>query len=173
MSKLAWTPWHRVVKIRPDLKSRELSLNIFAADLYDVVLNPFASVRGIKYRAAAGKLNALTSSAYRAHLMRQMRKRRLADAGLPEPFSPHSLRVAAVTDLLTQNAPLEDVQYLARHASPTTARVYDRRQGTEIVAGRVRFLGAPPTDSLEKGTTGEPSLEIDQEAPAWELLRAA
>ncbi len=38
MSKLAWTPWHKVVKIRPDLKSGELSLNIFAADLYDVAM---------------------------------------------------------------------------------------------------------------------------------------
>ncbi len=38
MTKLAWTPWHKVVKIRPDLKSGELSLNIFAADLYDVAM---------------------------------------------------------------------------------------------------------------------------------------
>jgi len=38
MAKLAWTPWHKVVKIRPDLKSGELSLNIFAADLYDVAM---------------------------------------------------------------------------------------------------------------------------------------
>ena len=38
MAKLAWTPWHSVVKIRPDLKSGELSLNIFAADLYDVAM---------------------------------------------------------------------------------------------------------------------------------------
>jgi hypothetical protein len=38
MAKLAWTPWHSVVKIRPDVKSGELSLNIFAADLYDVAV---------------------------------------------------------------------------------------------------------------------------------------
>lgn len=38
MTKLAWTPWHKVVEIRPDLKSGELSLNIFAADLYDVAM---------------------------------------------------------------------------------------------------------------------------------------
>jgi single-strand DNA-binding protein len=37
---------------------------------------------------------------------------------------------------------------------------------TEIVASRVQFLGSPPADSLEKGTTGDPSPEIDQEAPA-------
>src|SRR5919205_1886788 len=38
MSKLAWTPWHKVVKLREDLKSGEISLAIFAADLYDVVM---------------------------------------------------------------------------------------------------------------------------------------
>ena len=38
ITKLAWTPWHKVVKIRQDLKSGDLSLNIFAADLYDVAM---------------------------------------------------------------------------------------------------------------------------------------
>jgi len=38
VSKLSWTPWHSVVQLRDDLKSGELSLNIFAADLYDVVM---------------------------------------------------------------------------------------------------------------------------------------
>ncbi len=37
--KLQWTPWHEVVQVRDDLKSGELSLAIFAADLYDVVMN--------------------------------------------------------------------------------------------------------------------------------------
>jgi hypothetical protein len=45
--------------------------------------------------------------------MRQMMKRRLEDAGLPDFFSPHSFRITVVTDLLNQNVPLEDVQYLA------------------------------------------------------------
>ncbi|MBX9660392.1 MAG: tyrosine-type recombinase/integrase [Nitrospiraceae bacterium] len=46
---------------------------------------------------------------------------------LPELFSPHSFRVIVVTDLLNQNVPLEDVQYLAGHSSRTTTRTYDRR----------------------------------------------
>jgi len=36
--------------------------------------------------------------------------------------------VSAVTDLLTQNVLLGDVQYLAGHSSPRTTRLYDRRQ---------------------------------------------
>ncbi len=38
MSKISWKPWHQVVQLRPDLKSGELSLAAFAADLYDVVM---------------------------------------------------------------------------------------------------------------------------------------
>src|SRR5438552_8744248 len=44
MAKLAWTPWHKVVQLREDLKSGELSLAIFAADLYDVVMGKARSV---------------------------------------------------------------------------------------------------------------------------------
>jgi len=29
MSKLQWDPWHEVVKLRPDVKSGELTLNVF------------------------------------------------------------------------------------------------------------------------------------------------
>ncbi|RJP18436.1 MAG: ATP-binding protein [Candidatus Abyssobacteria bacterium SURF_5] len=36
MNKLPWKPWHKVVKLRDDLKSGKLTLNMFAADLYEV-----------------------------------------------------------------------------------------------------------------------------------------
>ena len=42
--------------------------------------------------------------------------------------NPHSFRVLVVTDLLTQDVPLEDIQYLAGHANPKTTQIYDRRQ---------------------------------------------
>jgi hypothetical protein len=38
MSTLPWTPWHKLVRLRDDLRSGELSLSIFAADLYDVAM---------------------------------------------------------------------------------------------------------------------------------------
>jgi integrase/recombinase XerD len=79
-------------------------------------------------RAADGKRKALTGDQYKTHSIRQMLKRRLKDAGLPHLYSPHSFRVTVVTDLLNQNVPLEDVQYLAGHSSPTTTRIYDRRR---------------------------------------------
>ena len=33
-----WKPWHEVVQLRDDLRTGELSLAVFAADLYDVVM---------------------------------------------------------------------------------------------------------------------------------------
>ena len=36
--KIHWQPWHRVVELRDDLKTGELSLAVFAADLYDVIM---------------------------------------------------------------------------------------------------------------------------------------
>ena len=38
MGKLPWKPWHEVVKLRDDLKSGELPLHMFAADLYEVMM---------------------------------------------------------------------------------------------------------------------------------------
>ena len=52
----------------------------------------------------------------------------LKDAGLPPRLSPHSFRVTAITDLLSQGVPLEEVPHLAGHADPRTTRLYDRRQ---------------------------------------------
>ena len=123
---------HRVLRFREKGgKDREIPVRHDLA----VWLNAYIAAAGITeeakaplFRAADGKRKVLTTSVYRAHSMRQMMKRRLEDAGLPDLFSPHSFRVTVVTNLLNQNVPLEDVQYLAGHASPTTTRVYDRRR---------------------------------------------
>jgi integrase/recombinase XerD len=124
---------HRVLRFREKGgKDREIPVRHDLAGW----LNEYIAAAGIAeddgkmplFRGAAGKRKRLTASAYTAHSMRQMMKRRLDDASLPHLFSPHSFRVTVVTDLLNQNVPLEDVQYLAGHSSPTTTRVYDRRR---------------------------------------------
>jgi hypothetical protein len=38
MAKLSWKPWHEVVKLRDDLRSGDLPLHMFAADLYEVMM---------------------------------------------------------------------------------------------------------------------------------------
>ena len=59
--------------------------------------------------------------------IRELLKRRLLEAGLPAIITPHSFRVMVVTDLLEQNVPIEDVQYLAGHSHPSTTQICDRR----------------------------------------------
>ena len=70
----------------------------------------------------------LSDRPFGADRIRRMLKRRLAAAGLPVRLRPHSFRVLVVTDLLAQNVPLEDVQYLAGHSNPQTTQLYDRRR---------------------------------------------
>ena len=48
--------------------------------------------------------------------------------GCPD-FQPHSFHVLVVTDLLSQDVPLEDAQYLAGQANPTTTRPMTARSG--------------------------------------------
>lgn len=38
MAKQPWKPWHEVVKLRDDLRSGDLPLHLFAADLYEVMM---------------------------------------------------------------------------------------------------------------------------------------
>ena len=70
----------------------------------------------------------LVDRAMTAHGVRRMLKRRLKGAGLPEIVTPHSFRVMVVTDLLSQDVPMEDVQYLAGHSNPQTTQIYDQRR---------------------------------------------
>lgn len=65
-----------------------------------------------------GNRKGLSEDPVAANDIRRLLKRRLKGAGLPPIFSPHSFRVLLVIDLLSQDAPLEDVQYLAGHANP-------------------------------------------------------
>ncbi len=80
------------------------------------------------FQASNGRTRTLTGKAMTSKRVCELIKRRVKDAGLPEHLSPHSFRVTAITDLLHQGVPLEDVQYLAGHAEPRTTGLYDRRQ---------------------------------------------
>ncbi|HRZ54561.1 MAG TPA: tyrosine-type recombinase/integrase [Candidatus Paceibacterota bacterium] len=80
------------------------------------------------FRSSKAKKGTLSTAGMTDNDLQRMFKRRLRKAGLPPTLSPHSFRVAAITNLLTQGVPLEDVQNLANHADPRTTRLYDRRQ---------------------------------------------
>jgi len=74
MNKQPWTPWHQVFTLRDDV--RDLSLTIFAADLYDVVRNEGASV----YRDPA-EFFATTYTTENMGLLARDVLQRLAGAG--------------------------------------------------------------------------------------------
>ncbi len=80
------------------------------------------------FRSHRGRTGQLTHNAMTSKAICELVKRRLKDAGLPNRLSPHSFSAVAVTDLLTQGGPLQDVQYLAGHTEARTAALYDQRQ---------------------------------------------
>lgn len=110
----------RIIPVRDDLR-RMLSkyLEVVGANLDST---------GQLFRSALGKTGVLSDRALSTADTCRMVKRRLRRAGLPSRLSPHSFRVAVITDLLQHGASLEDVQNLAGHADPRTTRLYDRRQ---------------------------------------------
>ncbi|HYH65616.1 MAG TPA: tyrosine-type recombinase/integrase [Urbifossiella sp.] len=110
----------REIPVRHDLE-RYLVDYLGAAGLDD------AASPSPLYRSAAGRTGTLTGAAMTGTDIWRMVKRRARDAGIPDRISPHSFRVATVTDLLSQGVPLGDVQYMAGHADPRTTRLYDRR----------------------------------------------
>jgi site-specific recombinase XerD len=113
-------------------KSREIPLR---HDLQGIVL-AYLDAAGLTdagkdaplFPSAMGKTRQLAATPATAGDLGRMVKRRMKDAGLPERLSPHSFRVTAITDLLNQGVPLEDVQHLAGHSDARTTRLYDRRQ---------------------------------------------
>lgn len=80
------------------------------------------------FRTADGRSGRLTPRGLTGVDVCRLVKRRLIAAALPTHLSPHSFRVSVATDLLNQNVPLTDVQYLLGHSDPRTSRLYDRRQ---------------------------------------------
>jgi site-specific recombinase XerD len=80
------------------------------------------------FRASNGRSRKVAAKPLGTERICELVKRRLKDAGLPSRLSPHSFRVTAITSLLEQGVPMEDVQYLAGHAEPRTTTLYDRRK---------------------------------------------
>ena len=66
------------------------------------------------FRTIGRKTKRLTDKAMKQHDILRMVKRRLVGAGLPaQHLTTHSFRATVITDLLKQDVPVADVQYLA------------------------------------------------------------
>ncbi len=111
----------REVPVRHDL-DEWIAAYLQGAGLID------ASTASPLFRAGERRSSPLTDRTMSPLAVQQMLKRRLKAAGLPKILSPHSFRVLVIKDLLSQNVPLEDVQYLAGHAHPRTTQIYTRRR---------------------------------------------
>ncbi|TWU55997.1 tyrosine-type recombinase/integrase [Rubripirellula reticaptiva] len=111
----------REIPVRHDLQQ-------YIAEYMRVAGLSNASDKTPLFRTTIRRTKQLTDKAMSANDMSRMVKRRIRDAGLPNRLSPHSFRVATITDLLSQGVSLEEVQQLAGHADPRTTRLYDRRQ---------------------------------------------
>jgi len=112
---------HRQIPVRHDLRGSIMDYLSAGGLEYSDKATPL-------FRTTVRRTKALTTSGMTAGDMARMVKRRLRDADLPPLLSPHSFRVATITDLLSHGVPLEDVQLLAGHADPRTTRLYDRRR---------------------------------------------
>lgn len=113
-------------------KSREIpvrhDLQQFVAEYLDAAGIGGDAKDAPLFRSAFRRSKQLTERPVSANDLSRMLKRHLLAAGLPSRLSPHSFRVATITDLLTQGVPIEDVQHLAGHADARTTSLYDRRQ---------------------------------------------
>ncbi len=114
----------REIPVRLDLDA-SLSAYLTAGDLHTAPPDS-PLFRAGRYGPDYGA-GTLSTRPFRPASIRDMLTRRLRAAALPTIFSPHSFRVMVINDLLTQGVPMEDVQYLAGHAHPSTTQIYDRR----------------------------------------------
>ncbi len=91
------------------------------------------------FRAAAGATYGVSENPVSVVDVCRMLKRRLVDAGLPTDVTPHSFRVAAISNLLRSGVPLRAVQELVGHADPRSTEVYDRsdHELPEDVVGKI------------------------------------
>lgn len=112
----------REIPVRHDLQCLLRSyLQSIGSNLGDATDHPL-------FRTSIRKTKTLSTRPMSAGDIGRMVKRRMKACGLPQRLSPHSFRVATITDLLHQGVPLSDVQNLAGHADPRTTKLYDRRQ---------------------------------------------
>ncbi len=110
----------RSIPVRHDLQGFLQDYLLVAGIEGEAKDTPLFRTLGVATRLSARPMNGVDVC--------RMVKRRLKSAGLPNAISPHSFRALVATDLLANNVPLDDVQYLLGHADARTTRLYDRRQ---------------------------------------------
>ncbi len=103
---------------------------VYAAGGAHAALADWLVVRGDRPGAlfvAVNKGGRLGSGGITAQAIYNMLDKRVREARLGLPLSPHDLRRTFVGDMLDRGADIVTVQHLAGHADPSTTARYDRR----------------------------------------------
>lgn len=116
-------------------KQRIVPLGVVAQDQTQVYLDS-ARPALLKERADGGRLFVTrTGRAMDRQLVWRLIKRMAAKANLPATLSPHSLRHAFATHLLSNGAPLRLIQEMLGHADIGTTQIY-----THVDAARLKRI---------------------------------
>ena len=79
------------------------------------------------FRSTAGRSGQLNARAMSRNDVLRMIKRRAKNAGLSTEIGCHTFRGTGITAYLENKGTLENAQMIAKHKSPRTTRLYDRR----------------------------------------------
>jgi site-specific recombinase XerD len=80
------------------------------------------------FRSAVGRTGQLTDKPLHRNNVWGMIKRRAKAAGVATDISCHSFRGTGITVYLDSGGTIENAQKIAKHRSPRTTKLYDRRQ---------------------------------------------
>ena len=92
--------------------------------------SPWHSTRDPAFPLFVGKRGKKLQPAIFTRMLQDMRRR----MGLPESLTPHALRHAFATHLLSRGAELRDIQELLGHASLSTTQRYTHVDATRLLA---------------------------------------
>ena len=97
-------------------------------ELMDAYLERLGAEEGPLFRSISQDRTGYTARRLDRREALAMVKRRTKGAGLGDRYSNHSFRGTGITAYLKNDGSLETAQYMAGHASPSTTRLYDRRE---------------------------------------------
>jgi len=91
------------------------------------------------WRSAQGKSGRLTENALSRVDVLRMVKRRAKAAGIAPDIGCHTFRATGITAYLISGGTVESAQQIARHKSPRTTKLYDRR-GDKITLDEIERI---------------------------------
>lgn len=109
-------------------RDHEMPVHHSLIEYLDAYLAEIGETEGPLFRTINRQRTGYTTNRLDRREALAMVKRRTKAAGLGGKFSNHTFRGTGITAYLTNDGQLERAQYMAGHASPTTTKLYDRRE---------------------------------------------